>query len=68
MYRTCLNIYKQGTETIVQYRDEVLDPIVKLYAAAVDSSYVLADDNACPLRAIIFDDSLDVEGIVRIQR
>ena len=43
--------------TIVQYQHEVLDPIVKLYAAAVDPSSVLMDNNARPSRAAIVDES-----------
>ena len=37
---------KQGSVTAVQYQDEIVDPIVKLYAKAVDLSFVLTDDNA----------------------
>ena len=38
-YRTDLHIFKQGSVTTVWYRDEVLKPIVRLYAAAVGQSY-----------------------------
>ncbi|GFX80381.1 transposable element Tcb1 transposase [Trichonephila clavipes] len=47
----------------VQYRDEVLEPIVRLYAAAVDPIFVLMDDNARPHRADIVDDCLESERI-----
>ncbi|GFU83876.1 transposable element Tcb1 transposase [Trichonephila clavipes] len=65
-YRTDLHIFKRGSVTAVRYRDEVLEPIVRLYAAAVDPTFVLMDDNARPHRADIVDDYLESEGIVRI--
>ncbi|GFV78250.1 transposable element Tcb1 transposase [Trichonephila clavipes] len=49
----------------VRYRDEVLKPIVGLYAAAVGPTFVLMDDNARPHRADIVDDYLDSEGIAQ---
>ncbi|GFX39876.1 uncharacterized protein TNCV_2646391 [Trichonephila clavipes] len=45
-YRTDLHIFKWGSVTAVRYRDEVLEPIVRLYAAAVGPTFVLMDDNA----------------------
>ncbi|GFV97117.1 transposable element Tcb1 transposase [Trichonephila clavipes] len=50
----------------VWYRDEVLEPIVRLYVAAVGPTFALMDDNACPHRADIVYDYLESEGIVRI--
>ena len=60
-YRTDLHIFKRGTVTAVQYRDEVLEPIVRLYAAGVGLNFVLIDDNARSNR-----DYLKSEGIVRM--
>ena len=51
--------------TAVRYRDEVLEPIVRLYAAAVGPTFVLMDDNAHPHRAAIVDDYLESEGVAR---
>ncbi|GFX88635.1 transposable element Tcb1 transposase [Trichonephila clavipes] len=65
-YRTDLHIFKRGSVTAVQYRDEVLESIVKLYAAAVEPTFVLMDDNAHPHRADIVDDYLESEGIARM--
>ncbi|GFW71296.1 transposable element Tcb1 transposase [Trichonephila clavipes] len=65
-YRTDLHIFKRGFVTAVRYRDEVLEPIVRLYAAAVDSTFVLMDDDARPHRADIVDDYLDNEGIAHM--
>ncbi|GFU08112.1 uncharacterized protein TNCV_1528331 [Trichonephila clavipes] len=54
-YRTDLHIFKRGSVTAIGYRDEVLEPIVRLYAAAVGPTFVLLDDNARPHRADIVD-------------
>ncbi|GFX36944.1 transposable element Tcb1 transposase [Trichonephila clavipes] len=62
-YRTNLHIFKQGSVTAVRYRDEVLEPIVRLYAAAVGPTFLLMDDNTRPHRADIVDDYLESEGI-----
>ncbi|GFU78302.1 uncharacterized protein TNCV_4497891 [Trichonephila clavipes] len=45
-YRTNLHIFKRGSVMSVRYRDEVLEPIVRLYPAAVGPTFVLIDDNA----------------------
>ncbi|GBM10608.1 Transposable element Tcb1 transposase [Araneus ventricosus] len=66
-YRTDLHIYRRGSVTAVRYRDEVLDPIVKLCAAAVGPSFVLMDDSARLHRAAIVDDFLESEGIARME-
>ncbi|GFU94303.1 putative DD41D transposase [Trichonephila clavipes] len=47
----------------IRYREEVLEPIVRLYAAAVGPTFVLMNDNASPHRAEIVDDYLESEGI-----
>ncbi|GFY35921.1 histone-lysine N-methyltransferase SETMAR [Trichonephila clavipes] len=66
-YCTDLHIFKRGPVTAVWYRDEVLEPIVRLYAAAVDPTFVLMDDNARRrLRADIVDDYLVSEEIARM--
>ncbi|GFU66999.1 transposable element Tcb1 transposase [Trichonephila clavipes] len=65
-YRTDLHIFKRGSVTAVRYRDEVLELIVRLYAAAVGPTFVLMDDNARPHRADIVEDNLEGEGIVRM--
>ncbi|GFU47955.1 transposable element Tcb1 transposase [Trichonephila clavipes] len=63
-YRTDLRIFKRGSVTAIRYRDEVLEPIVTLYAAAVDPAFVLMDDNVGPHRADIVDDYLEREAIL----
>ncbi|GFW32911.1 transposable element Tcb1 transposase [Trichonephila clavipes] len=42
-YRTDLHIFKKGSMTAVRYRDEVLEPVVKLYATTVGPTFVLKD-------------------------
>ena len=58
--------FKRDPVTGVQYRDKVLEHIVRLYAAAVDNIFVLMDDDAPPNRAAIVDDYLESEGIARM--
>ncbi|GFY22295.1 transposable element Tcb2 transposase [Trichonephila clavipes] len=65
-YRTDLHIFKWDSVRAVRHRDEVLEPIVRLYAAAVGPTFVLMDDNARPYRTDIVDDYLESEGIARM--
>ncbi|GFY06197.1 transposable element Tcb1 transposase [Trichonephila clavipes] len=60
-YRPDLQIFKRGSVTAVRYREEVLEPIVILYTAAVGPTFVLMDDNAHPHRADIIDDYQESE-------
>ncbi|GFV23883.1 transposable element Tcb1 transposase [Trichonephila clavipes] len=64
--RTDLHIFKRDSVMAVWYRDEVLEPIMRLYAAAVGPTFVLMDDNARPHRADFVDDYLESEGIARM--
>ncbi|GFY26781.1 transposable element Tcb1 transposase [Trichonephila clavipes] len=66
-YRTDLHLFKQGSATVVRYRDGVLESILRLYNAAVGPIFVLMDDNAHPHRADIVDDYLESEGIARTE-
>ncbi|GFT71225.1 transposable element Tcb1 transposase [Trichonephila clavipes] len=65
-YHTDLHIFKRSSVTSVRYRDEVLELIVRLYAASGGHTFVLMDDNARPHRADIVDDYLESEGIARM--
>ncbi|GFS92780.1 transposable element Tcb1 transposase [Trichonephila clavipes] len=65
-YRIDLHIFKRGSVTAVRYRDEDLEPIVRLYVAVVGPTFVLSDDNTRPHRADIVDDYLESEGIARM--
>ncbi|GFU90176.1 transposable element Tcb1 transposase [Trichonephila clavipes] len=65
-YRIYLHIFKRGSVTAVWYRDEVLEPIVRFYAAEIGPTFVLMDDKARLHRADIVDDYLESEGIARM--
>ncbi|GFY04248.1 transposable element Tcb1 transposase [Trichonephila clavipes] len=62
-FHTDLHIFKRGSVTAVWYRDEVLEPIVRLCATAGGPTFVLMDDNARSHRADIVDDYLESKGI-----
>ncbi|GFX28150.1 transposable element Tcb1 transposase [Trichonephila clavipes] len=63
---TAPHIFKRGSVTAVRYRDEVLEPLVSLFVAAVGPTFVLMDDNARPHRADIVDDYMEREEIARM--
>ncbi|GFU28822.1 transposable element Tcb1 transposase [Trichonephila clavipes] len=65
-YRTDVHIFKRGSVTAVRYRDEFIEPIVRLYDAAVGPTFVLMDDNARPHRADIVNDYPESEEIARM--
>ncbi|GFU86593.1 transposable element Tcb2 transposase, partial [Trichonephila clavipes] len=48
---TDLHVFHGGTVTGLRYRDEILDPYVRPYAAAIGNHFILMDDNARPHRA-----------------
>ncbi|GFV56232.1 transposable element Tcb2 transposase [Trichonephila clavipes] len=50
-----------------RYRNEILRPIVVLYAAAIGDDFILMDDNCRPPRANLVEDFLFEEGIVLIE-
>lgn len=58
--------FKHGSVTCSRYQDAVLDPAVRLYAAAFGTIFILLDDNARTLTAMILNDYLDSEGIERL--
>ncbi len=44
--RTSLHVFDRGSVTGVRYRDEVLEPYVRLFRGAVSTEFILMDDNA----------------------
>lgn len=50
-----------------RYVDEILQPEVIPYAAAIGERFVLMDDNATPHRARITNAFLEAEGITRLE-
>ncbi|GFW23433.1 transposable element Tcb2 transposase [Trichonephila clavipes] len=43
---TDLHVFHGGTVTGLRYRDKILDPYVRPYAAAIGNDFILMDDNA----------------------
>ncbi|GBL87387.1 hypothetical protein AVEN_118335-1 [Araneus ventricosus] len=61
--RTPLHVFERGTVTGVRYRDEILEPYVRLFRGAVGPEFILMDDNARPHRALLVDEFLESEDI-----
>ncbi|GFT84358.1 transposable element Tc3 transposase [Trichonephila clavipes] len=64
---TDLHVFHGGTVTGLRYRDEILDPYVRPYAAAIGNDFILMDDNARPHRARIVEEYLDDHGLERME-
>ncbi|GFS51280.1 transposable element Tc3 transposase [Trichonephila clavipes] len=64
---TDLHVFHGGTVTGLRYRDEILDPYVRPYAAAIGNDFILMDDNARPHRARIVEEYLEVHGLERME-
>ncbi|GFV24352.1 transposable element Tcb2 transposase [Trichonephila clavipes] len=57
---TDLHVFHGGTVAGLRYRDEILDPYVRTYAAAIGNDFLLMDDNARPQRAQIVEEYLRI--------
>ncbi|GFW46788.1 transposable element Tcb2 transposase [Trichonephila clavipes] len=64
---TDLHVFHGGTVTGLRYRDEILDPYVHPYAAAIGNGFILMDDNARPHRARIVEEYLEDHGLERME-
>ncbi|GFS76636.1 transposable element Tc3 transposase [Trichonephila clavipes] len=64
---TDLHVFRGGTVTGLRYRDEILDPYVRPYAAAIGNDFILMDDNARPHRAWIVEEYLEDHGLERME-
>ncbi|GFT72421.1 transposable element Tcb2 transposase [Trichonephila clavipes] len=64
---TDLHVFHGGTVTGLRYRDEILDPYVRPYAAAIGNDFILMDDNARPHRARIVEEYLEDQGLERME-
>ncbi|GBM19243.1 Chorion peroxidase [Araneus ventricosus] len=64
--RTPLHVFERGTVTGVKYRDEILEPYVRLFRGAVGPEFILMDDNARPHRGLLVDEFLKSEDIRRM--
>ncbi|GFT73013.1 transposable element Tcb2 transposase [Trichonephila clavipes] len=61
--RTDLHFFDTGSVTAQRYRDEVLEPYVRLFRGAVGPVFIFMDDNAPYHRAVLIDDFLETENI-----
>ncbi|GBM58914.1 hypothetical protein AVEN_80714-1 [Araneus ventricosus] len=64
--RTPLHVFERGTVTGVRYRDEILEPYVRLFRGAVGPEFILMGDNARPHRALLVEEFLESEDIRRV--
>ncbi|GFT78155.1 transposable element Tc3 transposase [Trichonephila clavipes] len=64
---TDLHVFHGGTVTGLRYRDEILDPYVHPYAAAIGNDFILMDDNARPHRARVVEEYLEDHGLERME-
>ena len=61
--RTDLYWLENGSLTAIRYQDEILEPVVRPYAGAVDPGFLLMHDNAWPYVARVCRQYLEDEGI-----
>ncbi|GBM53287.1 hypothetical protein AVEN_52312-1 [Araneus ventricosus] len=64
--RAPLHVFERGTVTGVRYRDEILEPYVRLFRGAVGPEFILMDDNTRPHRALLVDEFIESEDISRM--
>ncbi|GBN12477.1 Transposable element Tc1 transposase [Araneus ventricosus] len=67
--RTPLHVFERDNVSGVRYRDEILEPYVRLFRGAVGpefNGFNLMDDNARPHRALLVDKFLESEDIRRM--
>ncbi|GFX93799.1 transposable element Tcb1 transposase [Trichonephila clavipes] len=63
---TDLHFFDTGSVTAQRYRDEVLEPYVRLFRGAVGPDFIFMDDNVPCHRAVLIDDFLETENIQRM--
>jgi hypothetical protein len=59
---------EDGSLTGIKYRDEILAPIVRLYAGANGDDFILMDDNATHHHARIVNEYIQQETIQFLNR
>ncbi|GFW67137.1 transposable element Tcb2 transposase [Trichonephila clavipes] len=59
--RIDLHFFETGSVTAQRYRDEVLEPCVRLFRGAVGPDFIFMDDNAPCHRAVLIEDFLETE-------
>ncbi|GFV57205.1 transposable element Tc1 transposase [Trichonephila clavipes] len=63
---TDLHFFDTRSVTAQRYRDEVLEPYVRLFQSAVGPDFIFMDDNAPCHQAVLIDDFLETENIQRM--
>ncbi|GFT40713.1 transposable element Tcb1 transposase [Trichonephila clavipes] len=63
---TPLHVFERGYVTSVLYRDEVLEPYVRLFGGACGPEFILMDNNVRPHRVLLVDKFLESEDIRRM--
>ncbi|GBN66331.1 hypothetical protein AVEN_161301-1 [Araneus ventricosus] len=63
---TPLHVFERDTVTGVRYRDEILEPYVRLFRDAVGPEFILMDYNERPHRTLLVDELLESEDILRM--
>lgn len=61
--RTDLIVLDRGNVNALRYRDQILDPVVRLFAGAIGEDFVLVQDNARPHIARVVMDYLEDNAI-----
>ena len=64
--RTPLHVFDRGSLTAMRYREEILEPYVRLFRGAVGLRFLFMDDNKSPHRAHLVDVYLESENIRRM--
>lgn len=64
--RTPLHVFDKGSVNGQRYRQEVLEPHVRLFRGAVGPEFIFMDDNARPHRTLMVDEYLESEDIQRM--
>ncbi|GFW87965.1 transposable element Tc3 transposase [Trichonephila clavipes] len=64
--RTGLHYFDTGSVTAQRYRDEVLEPYVRLFRGTVGTDFIFLDDNAPCHRVVLLDDFLEAQNFQRM--
>ncbi|GFU06296.1 transposable element Tcb2 transposase [Trichonephila clavipes] len=65
--RAPLHLFEVGSVTAQRYKDEVLEPHMRLFQGAIAQDFTFMNDNARSHRASLFEDFLYGEGICRME-
>ena len=64
---TRLHLFQRGSLNGQKYRDEILEPYVRLFRGSIGPQFIFMDDNARPHRAGLVNEYLESEDIVRME-